>query len=284
MKKIIVLTLTLVIVVVISGFDVLFSSGIAFRTGSPYDKAQPNAGTGDCSTCHSGGATAPTVNITANPAFGSGNSYIPGATYTLSVVCSGYPKFGFGLEILNSNMANATDAGTFGNPETGNCKKVITSGKPTNMVHTDKFGTNNTETFSFTWTAPSSGPAYVYCCVNGVNGTGDKTGDKAQTLSMVLTGPTSAPSVIENTLNASIFPNPAHDFINFNYSLKNNSDVRVEIFNMEGKKVGSFTYNNQTTGEHLKTINLSELSLKNGIYSISFYAGNEKISKTLVLK
>src|SRR5688572_22031743 len=128
MKKMSLLLLTCIVMAAISAFTVLHPTGEAFHTGSPYDKGD------DCSHCHSGGTSTPSVTITANPPFGAGNTYIAGTTYTLSVIGTGsYPKYGFGLEILNSNTTTAADAGTFGAVVTSNCKKVTTANKPTNI-------------------------------------------------------------------------------------------------------------------------------------------------------
>ena len=197
MKKVIVLAFAGAAIIVTSAFSVLHSSGMTLHTGSPYDGAT-------CSSCHSGGSTTPTVTITANPAFGTGNTYTPGTAYTVSVNCSGtYPKYGFDLEILNSTSStSALDAGTFGTIVTSNCKKVVTSGQPTNITHTVASGSSNAATFSFHWTAPNSGTAYLYCAGLGVNNNGSTSGDKVKTASLTLT-PSNVPLsvAITNTLN-----------------------------------------------------------------------------------
>src|SRR5688572_18651170 len=98
MKKITLFVITCVVIIGISAFDLSYSTGIAFRTNSPYDIALGPANGGTCSNCHSGGATIPTATIIATPAFDN-NTYVAGTTYTLTVAASGsYPKYGFGLE------------------------------------------------------------------------------------------------------------------------------------------------------------------------------------------
>ena len=112
--------LTVSVLITVSAFtffDSLHSAGIAFETGSPYDFGSTCAQPG----CHSGGTTTPTVTITSNPAFGIGNTFTPGMTYTINVIGSGsYPKYGFDLEILNSKKTTALDQGVFGNPVSNN--------------------------------------------------------------------------------------------------------------------------------------------------------------------
>jgi hypothetical protein len=284
MKKITLLFIVTLVLGSIVGFSVLELTGIAFYTGSPSDGGKTCSSNGGC---HSGGATVPTVSITATPAFGAGNTYVAGTTYTITVTGTGsYPKYGLGLEIIKANSGASTDAGTFGAVVTSNCKKLTSTTKPTNIVQTAASGTSNKAVFSFTWTAPSSGSAYLYCALLGVNGTGSDTGDKATTTSLTLTQNTSSstPVIVGNTFNATLFPNPAHDFVYLNYSLKESSDVKAEIFTMEGKKSASFNYNNQIAGEHRETINLSELNLTNGIYSVSITAGNNRVTKNIVIQ
>lgn len=173
------------------------NSGVTYCTGSPFDGST-------CSGCHNGGATTPTATITAVPAFGTGNTYTPGTAYVVSVNCSGsYPDYGFDLEILNSTSStSALDAGTCGTVVTSNCKKMTSSGQPTNYVQTSRSGTANAATFSFNWTAPSSGSAYIYCTVLGVNANGSTSGDKVVAITKTLT-PGSAPLAvtITNTVN-----------------------------------------------------------------------------------
>jgi len=264
MKKITLLLLTGLALVTISAFTVFNSplldpSGKTFQTGSPYDKS-------DCSMCHSGGATTPSVTITSVPAFDGGNTYVAGTTYTVNVICSGsYPKYGFDLEILNSNTTTAADAGTFGAVVTSNCKKVPTSGKPTNITHTAPTGTSNAAVFSFTWTAPATGTAYLYCCINGVNGTGTSSGDKPKTTSLVLTQNTSGVTLLEqNVFNVNVFPNPANDHTTLSYSLAENADVKIELYDISGKKELDVLNEKQNSGEYRELINLA--GLKSGIY------------------
>ena len=64
------------------------------------------------------------MSINSLPAF-SNNNYVPGTTYTLTIIitASGFNNFGFGCEILN---ASNTDAGTMQNAGTG--VKFLTAG------------------------------------------------------------------------------------------------------------------------------------------------------------
>jgi hypothetical protein len=178
-KTIILLCTSLLGVIVASSFVVVYSSGVSGYSGSPKDGGRT------CASCHSGGSATPVASITASPAFGgTGNnlSYVPGTTYTISVTqtSSGYPDFGFDLEILNSNTTSGTDAGSF--HALTNC--TVNSTGPTNITHTGRIPTNTHATF--TWIAPPGGTAYLYATVNGVNGDGGTGGDRVVTSAFVL--------------------------------------------------------------------------------------------------
>ena len=279
MKKIILLLLVVCVMISISAFTYLSQNGISFETGSPFDGTY-------CTSCHSGGASTPTLTITANPAFGTGNTYMASTTYTINVTCSGsYPKYGFDLEIINSQAATgAIDKGTFGTVVTANCKKMTSSGQPTNITHTAPTGSGNTATFSFRWTSPASGSAFLYCACIGANFNGSDTGDKANKTSMTLTQSlTGIASVDETPFDINIYPNPASDFVTLDYTLDENSDIRVDLYDISGKKVSCLVKEKQISGEHHQSINLSELNLHTGVYSIALKAGDKAATKRVVV-
>ena len=277
------LLITCVVITSISAFTILSSAGKIDHTGSPADGGATCSAAG----CHNGGTATPSVTITAMPACGTGNTYTAGTTYSITVACSGgYPKYGFGLEILNSNTSTGKDAGTFGAVvTTNNCKKVTTANRPTNIVHIPYTpGSSNTAAFVFTWTAPSSGTAYLYCAVNGVNNNGTTSGDKSTTTTLTLTQSTTAIASIDQKLSdVSIFPNPAKEYATVSYILKENSDVTIKLYDISGKNVSNLPAKNQQAGEHKQTINLSELNLESGIYSATIKTGDNTITKRLII-
>ena len=76
----------------------------------------------------------------------------------------------------------------------------------------------------------------------------------------------------------SIFPNPVKNSpATLDYTLAENSNVTIDIFNLFGEKVRSFTPGNQVAGEHKSTLDLASLS--NGVYFIRI--GTAKSSSTI---
>jgi len=281
MKKITLLILASLTMAIIFAFSFrqnpspLHASGMTDAAGSPYDG-------GDCSGCHGGGSATPGLTITANPAFGAGNTYLPSTTYTISIKGTGYPKYGFDLEILNStSTTTVADKGTFGTVVTSNCQKLVSAGI-TNLTHTAPTGSGNTATFSFRWTAPASGTAYLYCALLGANGDGGTNGDNVKASSLVLTQ--SATGVMENSMSdvqLSVFPNPSSDNLNLKFSLKENSSVTADLFDINGNKVAGLIAENGMAGYISRTFDISSYS--KGVYFIRLNV-NGKISTGKIVK
>lgn len=82
-----------------------------------------------------------------------------------------------------------------------------------------------------------------------------------------------------NNFQLSLFPNPVKDKKTVvSYTLKNNEEVSLDIYNTMGKIVKSLLKAEQTAGKHEQTIDLTTLSA--GTYFIKLHTGN----KTDVLK
>lgn len=282
MKKIVVLSLTILTIITISAFTITrYKTGASFRTNSPYDA-------NNCTECHQPAATAiPILTFSATPALSMGNMYVSGATYTISVNCSGiYPKYGMDLEILDSDTASANDAGTFGPVVTTNCQVVTIPGRPTNIEHTAPTGTSNKAIFSFTWKAPNNGKiCYLYCSCLGVNNNNLNTGDRWKADSLILyPSGMSIININQNISTINIFPNPATDYTSINYILTTKAHTKIELYDFSLKKLCILLNENQNAGAHQQTINLSSMNLKTGIYFISIYTGDKPSVKKLIIK
>lgn len=267
-------TIGLGIIILASSSFIISSGGITGQTGSP--------GEGTCANCHSGGGGATTVSISSSPAF-TGNQYLPGQNYTVtvSVINSLFAKFGFGCEILNSANANA---GTMANAQTG--VSFANSGTKTNAIHNiPKTGTGSAN-FTFEWTAPAAGVGAVtiYAAGNAVNGSGT-TGDTPSSTSLSLTAATTtdikAQTVSAVTLN--VFPNPTANEINLQYFLHNTAKVIISLFDLNGKEVVVLCDQNQEAG--MQTVN-SQLSseLEKGVYIIKLSVNNKVATQKLFVK
>ncbi|HET6991191.1 MAG TPA: T9SS type A sorting domain-containing protein, partial [Bacteroidia bacterium] len=71
-----------------------------------------------------------------------------------------------------------------------------------------------------------------------------------------------------------LFPNPANDLLTVNYLLRQNSNVSIQIFNMEGKEIRSgISEGEKTSGNYSEVIDVKNYPA--GIYFMYLTTGNE---------
>lgn len=272
-RNLLVLSSLVAILLGTSAFVMLDSTGISGRTGAP--------GETNCTSCHGGGTGTTAVSFSATPAF-TGNMYVPGQTYTVSVIVTNanYSKFGFDCEILTPANANA---GTMTTVLPG--VKFLTFGAKKDAVHsTPKTGTGSA-TFSFVWVAPTSGTATIYAAGNAVNGNGSDTGDKVGTANMVLT-PDLSSGVQEMSqtgfAGVVVYPNPAVSDIKMNYSLAETGEVYISLCDMQGKEVAILKNEKQEAGFHSFAAEVPA-SVSKGVYFVKLGVNGKSSAQRLVI-
>jgi hypothetical protein len=269
MKKILFLASTGIILITASSF-ILSSNGIAGQTGSP--------GEGTCASCHSGGSGTTAVTITGSPDFSTGE-YIPGQTYTVTVNVSnsGFSKFGFGCEVLNSSNANA---GTIQNGGAG--VTFANSGTKKNAIHsTPKTGTG-AASFTFEWTAPNSGNVVIYAAGNAVNSNNQTSGDAGGNTSFSLT-PLST-GINENIAISSvkIFPNPVSNELSIDYYLNSEADTKLSLYDLNGKEISVIAEGVQSGQQNANYTFLP--STESGIYIVKLFINGKQQTQRLIIK
>ncbi|APY10397.1 peptidase M64 [Seonamhaeicola sp. S2-3] len=80
----------------------------------------------------------------------------------------------------------------------------------------------------------------------------------------------------ENSFQIKMFPNPTNTFLNFKIESENQSNFKVDLFSIDGKKVKTATLN------ALSKINIGKLN--SGIYLANIYADNVLIASKKVVK
>ena len=249
------------------------SGGITGRTQSPHDLVSNSL---SCEDCHGGGSTTPSITLTPTPAFGQGNTYVPGTTYTISYKVTGYSKFGFDLEIDNGNLSSSTALGTL--TAGTNCR--VSSSE---VLHTTPISSSSTATF--TWKAPSSGTAYLYSTGLGVNGTGGTSGDKQAFYNLVLTPQAVNTTGIEEvSINNEfkLFQNPAKDVATVNYYISKDTHVTIIITDLNGKIVSTQLNEEAAEGSYSKKLELSDLNT--GTYFVKIKSNDHTVAKKLVIQ
>lgn len=241
-------------------------------------------GAGSCSSgggCHSGGTVTPVFSFAATPAF-YGNTYVPGTNYTIAIQVTGYPKFGFDLEMLDGTTSTSAAIGTFTALTHSQIKAA--GSYPKSVTHTSAILSSTTATFS--WIAPSSGNVYVYGDGNGVNGNGSDTGDKAVLYTLVLT-PSTTIGIVENAtsnLQLSAFPNPASESTTITYRLSENSEVSAKLISLTGKVVSTFFNKEQQGLGKQDRILMIDPAIAKGIYLLALEVNGKQYFKKIIVE
>jgi hypothetical protein len=170
MKRKLLFSTAIIVTVTLSFISTLT---VSLPTGAPAAVANdPASGSSNCTNCHAGTATTTTGWITSTiPASG----YVPGTTYTITGTVTSPGRTIFGFQISPQNP-NGTLVGSL----------IITNATATKIVST-KYVTHtqggnsgtNTRSWSFDWTAPTSGagPVTFYGSFLGGNNNASSSGD-----------------------------------------------------------------------------------------------------------
>ncbi|HTA61410.1 MAG TPA: choice-of-anchor V domain-containing protein [Bacteroidia bacterium] len=277
-------------ILMLSASTVINSSGISNYSGSPVDGGPTT--TGQCSGCHSGGSSVPTLAVTSSPAFGgsgSNRTYIPSTSYTITITPTGssYSRFGFNAEIINSlsaATASVANFGTFGAAVGVNTQITSATANapyPSCALHTSR---STTTPFAFKWTAPASGTGYICANVLGCNGDGNTSGDKVSAVTTITLTPntTGIENHAENVNALSLFPNPATDNLRITYTLRERGAVSVKLFNLNGDLVADLLNETQEVGVQANDVHLPS-GLANGMYMVKLSVNGQQSTQKLMV-
>jgi hypothetical protein len=94
--------------------------------------------------------------------------------------------------------------------------------------------------------------------------------------------PVNGVAVKSLSFSCSVYPNPAHNVMNVNYSLPASSNVTLRLLDATGQSVGiDRSWNSQVSGNHLYSFDISNLS--SGVYYCRIEASNSIVTKKLVV-
>jgi len=263
---------------------------------SPMSSAAPPSSTGapgevNCTTsgCHETYAVnSGPGSVSIIPQVGFTN-YTPGQTYTISisVTQSSITRFGFQMVALKDK--DSTNTGTFstidgsrnqiepGYGNLSNRRYVTYTFKSTNASSTP--GNN---TWSFKWTAPTTGEGSItfYAAGLAANNDGMDMGDYCYTTSYKINSNTT--QISENEFSISTFPNPIKDKINVNYTLPESSNVTIDLVDLQGEIVENLFASLQDKGDYKLMLPLAN-RYKGGVYFIHFERDNKLTIKKVFI-
>lgn len=81
-----------------------------------------------------------------------------------------------------------------------------------------------------------------------------------------------------------VFPNPASDYAFVQYTLNTPSDLKIELHDMNGRKITTLRDSKQTSGPHIEVIHLRNLDLKSGTYFVCLYAGQQQAIRKMIVE
>ncbi|RLD62283.1 MAG: hypothetical protein DRJ01_06380 [Bacteroidetes bacterium] len=82
-------------------------------------------------------------------------------------------------------------------------------------------------------------------------------------------------------LNIDVYPNPIVDVANISYNVSDNSVVRINLYNIQGKLIRKIELSNQTIGKHNYQFNIE--GIQQGTYILNVVAGSKSNSKRVVV-
>jgi len=213
--------------------------------------------------------------------------YEPNMTYTITVTVSdpGQSRWGFEITPLNFGSVTITDP--------TNTQSSMSGGK-FYVKHTSTgthAGTpNGPVSWSFDWTAPASPPDSIifYAAGNGANNNLSNQGDYIYTTNFTARlMPTSVDddpyASLPSHLGAGNYPNPFNAQTAINYNLPYAGQVRLEIYDLAGKKVTTLVDGSQNAGQ--KTVYWDASSMASGVYFFKLdFDGASETRKMVLVK
>ena len=86
----------------------------------------------------------------------------------------------------------------------------------------------------------------------------------------------------DETIQATIYPNPFENEFKIDYQLAVDSDITIEIYDNSGRKVHTIYKMSQKAGYYTERINSDDIGNQSGLYHIRFITGEESLSRSII--
>ena len=267
-----------------AGILAMSVTAISFSAGAPEKKnGSPGSNGTNCGTsCHTGGtASGETVTITTDiPASGFSENTTYTITVTLNDGGTGASKAGFQTSFEYVDMGTSFYQGN----------QIVTNSSETKLTGTgNHFMTHNgagsfsggTKVFTFEWNSGTAEDGTtIYAVGNFANGNGMATGDVIVEASLMLNK--NSIGLEENAIdNLTVYPNPAKDVLNVDYSLALSSEVEIQLYDLSGRMVSNlFSGHEGVVNQH--TFDVSEIP--SGTYILMINADGQIKHEKLIIQ
>jgi len=252
----------------VNGIEAILSNGnvVTAATGAP--------GEATCTQCHNGDVLATNSN---NQLVSTQTSYQIGQTYTFPIGSLTNTSNGFQMTVLD-NDGNKAGSFVSGVANTS----IQNNGGKEYINHSTK-----SQFFPVQWTAPAAdmGPLTIYYTINATNNNGNTAGDE------IFVGTHSLTSDVTNGLTnhqkqdekVNMFFNDNSNELNVKYSLKEKSNLMVQVVDLSGKVIEEVQLGQKSFGPHSSKIQLENIQ-NEGIYIVSLFINNGIYSRKINLK
>ncbi|HXC05810.1 MAG TPA: choice-of-anchor V domain-containing protein, partial [Bacteroidia bacterium] len=203
---------------------------------------------------------------------------------------TGKTRFGFACEILdNSGSTNGhinNTAGTITVTDATNTRtwQAFGTGR-LSVTHSSPGGfASNTASFIFDWTAPASGIVNIYLCGNAANNNGvADSGDNVYVLNQQLNPLATGISGYEQEkMDILAYPVPAHDVFHLSFKAKEEGNLTVSLYSMDGLLVRAYDKTSYASGPFTQTYPVTDLP--RGTYIIRMETGKTSHSKMIMIQ
>lgn len=249
------------------------------HTGAPGEATCATAG------CHSGSLIQNSSTISLS---GINGAPAPSTLYNLILSAgSNSNRYGFSITAVDE-AGNAVGDFSLSNP---NLTSLQTGANGRQYV--GHLNATSNPGFTFRWTSPATlvDPIYFYVASNPSNDDGSTTGDNIYLRTFRLTSSGLAPFDIVGIQNIDaltdksimVFPNPISDRLNLSFNIANSSDVKADIYNLNGQLVKPLIEENLSFGSHDRSFNVAG-ELSTGIYLVKMTIDGADYFKKIVVE
>lgn len=269
------------------------SNQVGFRA-APLNSNGPSGGQSgapgeqNCTSCHSGstqnGTTENQLLVNNDIGFGI-TQYTPGATYSVNLSMASNPaKKGFQVTALNASNAMAGNFTAGANTQIKT--STIAGGQRKYATHKSSSNTLATQTWNWTWVAPTTNEGNVtfYVATNKANNNGNDNGDIIYLSQHIFTAENGAQ--VEELKTESTFSagySSAADGILLEFSSLSIEPTSVNVVDLNGKSVYSKNLGLSSVGLNKEWLFMPK-QVKNGLYVVHFFIGNKPYSATVSIQ
>ncbi|NNC95929.1 MAG: T9SS type A sorting domain-containing protein [Chitinophagales bacterium] len=166
--------------------------------------------------------------------------------------------------------------------------EIINERKPANRLWCYKIGVleisvnisgvtmlqGNTQSYTSKYYIPCTGGFTALERIEDYNNSDEHTTNKSELIGS---------EKIEGDFIINIYPNPFTVTASIEYILQENTDLKVTLYNLEGRLIKQLVNESQVSGSHSIQIDAVQLRLAPGVYVLEFKAGEALYSKQIVV-